>query len=109
MHSNMGVKPMNTVNVAAIASRLDDAWRARRPIAPISESDGVADAATAYAIQDRWTGLRLARGEKIAGRKIGLTAKAVQQQLGVPIDVTREGAQAAVPHAQRDEQLAAGE
>jgi 2-keto-4-pentenoate hydratase len=74
---------MNIPNVAAIASRLDDAWRTRRPIAPISESDGVADAATAYAIQDHWAGLRLARGERIAGRKIGLTAKAVQQQLGV--------------------------
>jgi L,D-transpeptidase ErfK/SrfK len=36
-------------------------------------------------------------------------AMAVQQQLGVPIDVTREGAQAAVPNDPRDEQLAAGE
>ena len=69
--------------VAAIAARLDTAWRTGVPIAPISESDGVADPATAYAIQSRWTGMRLARGERIAGRKIGLTSQAIQQQLGV--------------------------
>ena len=41
------------------------------------------DLAEAYAVQSEWTKMRLARGEKIAGRKIGLTAKAVQEQLGV--------------------------
>jgi len=71
------------VSVAAIAERLDTAWRTHTPIPPISESDGVSDVATAYSIQTHWTNLRLARGEKIAGRKIGLTSKAVQQQLNV--------------------------
>ena len=74
---------MAAASVAEIAARLDTAWRTRVPIAPLSESDGVTDAASAYAIQTEWTQLRLARGEKIAGRKIGLTAKAIQQQLGV--------------------------
>ena len=74
---------MNAVAIAAIAERLDAAWRTGVAIAPISESDGVGDAATAYAIQSRWSEMRLARGEKIAGRKIGLTSKAIQQQLGV--------------------------
>jgi len=70
-------------SVAAIAARLDGALQSRVPIAPLSETDGVTDAATAYAIQAEWTRVRLARGERIAGRKIGLTAKAIQQQLGV--------------------------
>lgn len=74
---------LSTAGVAAIAERLDAAWRTGVPIAPISESDGVTDAATAYAIQSRWAAMRLARGERIAGRKIGLTSKAIQQQLGV--------------------------
>jgi 2-keto-4-pentenoate hydratase len=74
---------MSAADVAAIAGRLDAAWRSGVPIAPISESDGVSDAATAYAIQSRWAQLRLARGERIVGRKIGLTSKAIQQQLGV--------------------------
>jgi 2-keto-4-pentenoate hydratase len=74
---------MNETLIHSLADKLDNAWRTHAPIAPISESDGVADVATAYAIQTRWTGMRLARGEKIAGRKIGLTSKAIQQQLGV--------------------------
>src|SRR6185503_3533062 len=83
MPGRLSVKPMDAAKIAALAARLDAAWRGGVPIAPISESDSVADAASAYAIQNHWTRLRLARGDKIAGRKIGLTAKAVQQQLGV--------------------------
>jgi 2-keto-4-pentenoate hydratase len=67
----------------AIAERLDTAWQTSTPIAPISETDGVSSISAAYAIQSDWTKLRLDRGEKISGRKIGLTSKAVQQQLGV--------------------------
>lgn len=69
--------------VERLAERLDTAWRTKTPVAPISESDGFTDVPTAYAIQTRWTDLRLARGEKIAGRKIGLTSQAIRQQLGV--------------------------
>jgi 2-keto-4-pentenoate hydratase len=72
-----------TLAIQRIAERLDTAWRTKTPIAPISESDGISDIKAAYAIQSHWTYMRLKRGEKIAGRKIGLTSKAVQQQLGV--------------------------
>jgi len=69
--------------IELIANRLDTAWRTNTPIPPISESDGITDVKTAYAIQTHWTNMRLERGEKIVGRKIGLTSKAIQQQLGV--------------------------
>jgi 2-keto-4-pentenoate hydratase len=72
-----------TASVQSIAERLDTAWRTKTPIAPITESDGLTDPKTAYAIQTRWTDMRVARGEKVVGRKIGLTSKAIQQQLGV--------------------------
>ncbi|HZM34068.1 MAG TPA: fumarylacetoacetate hydrolase family protein [Burkholderiales bacterium] len=71
------------MNFAAIAERLDAAWRSGVPIAPLSETDGVRDPASAYAIQAHWSALRIARGERIAGRKIGLTSQAIRQQLGV--------------------------
>jgi len=74
---------MTTAPIATIAERLDTAWRTHTPIPPLSESDGIDDVAAAYAIQTAWTRLRLARGEQIAGRKIGLTSQAIQQQLGV--------------------------
>jgi len=69
--------------VETIASRLDQAWQTGTPIPPITESDGITDTGTAYAIQTRWTNMRIERGEKIVGRKIGLTSKAIQTQLGV--------------------------
>jgi len=69
--------------VETIASRLDNAWQTHTPIPPITESDGITDVTTAYAIQTQWTKMRLQRGERIAGRKIGLTSKAIQTQLGV--------------------------
>ena len=69
--------------VCSIAERLDNARRRREPIQPITELDGIADIETAYAIQAQWTSLRQERGEKVVGRKIGLTSKAVQEQLGV--------------------------
>jgi len=69
--------------VESLAARLDTAWQTHTPIPPITESNGITDVNTAYAIQTHWTNMRLARGEKIVGRKIGLTSKAIQQQLGV--------------------------
>jgi len=69
--------------VKTIASRLDTAWETHTPIPPITESDGITDVKTAYAIQTHWTNMRLERGENIVGRKIGLTSKAIQTQLGV--------------------------
>ena len=72
-----------TTLIESIAARLDGAWKTHVPIPPITESDGITDVNTAYAIQTHWTNMRLERGEKIVGRKIGLTSKAIQQQLGV--------------------------
>jgi 2-keto-4-pentenoate hydratase len=70
-------------SIETLAQRLDTAWRTHTPIPPITESDGIADVNIAYAIQSHWTNMRLERGEKIVGRKIGLTSQAIQQQLGV--------------------------
>lgn len=51
------------------------------PIAPVREKlNGIPEA---YAVQQETVRDWLVKGRRIAGRKIGLTAKAVQQQLGV--------------------------
>ena len=67
---------------AALASRLEAAWEGREPIDPLSD-DGLTDVADAYAVQQEWTARRVAQGERIVGRKIGLTSRAVQEQMGV--------------------------
>src|SRR4029078_4626982 len=50
---------------------------------PLSESEGLSSVDDAYAIQSAWTRLRVARGERVLGRKIGLTRRAMQEGAGV--------------------------
>lgn len=65
-----------------IATALFEALETGTPIAPLRDSiDNDVD--QAYAIQQELVALRQARGEKIVGKKIGLTSPAVQKQLGV--------------------------
>ncbi len=52
-------------------------------IAPLRDYLAPTDAAAAYTVQEINTRLWEAEGRRIVGRKAGLTAKAVQQQLGV--------------------------
>src|ERR1700682_1211796 len=69
------------------ARRLDQALLARREIPPLTISYGDFDLETAYRIQEQGVALRLERGEKIVGYKMGLTsaAKRAQMNLGSPI------------------------
>jgi 2-keto-4-pentenoate hydratase len=69
--------------VNALATRLLAAEAARAPIDPIAVELGTKDVASAYAVQAEVTRRGLADGRRLVGRKIGLTSKAVQQQLGV--------------------------
>ena len=71
-----------SVDVHGLARRLDDAWEKREPIQPLTDSDGLA-VEDSYAVQAAWTELRVGRGEKILGRKIGLTSRVMQEQFGV--------------------------
>jgi 2-keto-4-pentenoate hydratase len=71
------------IDTEALARRLDEAWENCEPIAPLSESESIEGMEQAYAIQTSWSEMRLGRGERIIGRKIGLTSFAMQEQLGV--------------------------
>lgn len=93
--------------VTKAAWRLDNAQQQRTPCPPVRDILLAGDLATAYAVQSRIIGNRLASGARIVGRKIGLTNPKVQAQLGVdqpdfgvllddmrctqdePIDITR--------------------
>lgn len=66
-----------------LARRLDAAWESREAIAPLSESHGLDSTENAYAIQTRWSELRVERGEQLIGCKIGLTSRAMREQFGV--------------------------
>ena len=66
----------------AIARRLRNAY-AGGAVAPLRDGLDPADAESAYVVQAINTAFWVAEGRRIAGRKIGLTAKTVQAQLGV--------------------------
>ncbi len=69
-------------NSEVIARELRDAY-AGEAIPSLRDCVGATDADTAYAIRAINTHHWVEAGRKIVGRKAGLTAKAVQQQLGV--------------------------
>jgi 2-keto-4-pentenoate hydratase len=70
-------------SIETLAEQLDNAWRTQTPIEPFSETGALDSVEVAYAVQAHWTRLREARGERVVGRKIGLTSVAIQKQLGV--------------------------
>jgi len=76
-------RTLAATEIQAIAERLDHAWETATTIPPLTESIGAIGTKDAYAIQARWSELRRARGERVIGRKIGLTSRAMQEQMGV--------------------------
>ena len=69
--------------IKTAALRLREAGETHKPCAPIRDLIAPTDAASAYAVQEINTKYWLDRGRRLIGRKIGLTAVAVQKQLGV--------------------------
>ena len=67
------------------ARRLHRAEGSRRQITCLSQDHPGMTMADAYAIQAAWVALKLAGGRRIIGRKIGLTSRAMQSQLGIDI------------------------
>ncbi len=65
------------------AQRLLDALDHARSIAPITDADPHFDDARAYAVAREIHGLRLARGERPVGRKIGFTNRNIWPEYGV--------------------------
>ena len=68
---------------AEAVARLDAAARTGTPCPPVRDVIGATATGPAYAVQQELGRLRTARGARAVGRKIGLTAPAVQRQLGV--------------------------
>ena len=82
------------MTVKEAAERILGAYASGVPCEPVRDIIDGADAA--YAVQDYLTEYWLGQGRRLAGRKIGLTSRAVQQQLGVdsppggPTEITVE-------------------
>ena len=69
--------------VEALADELHGAWRTRRTVPPLRERHPALTIDDAYRISLGFMARRRAAGERIVGKKIGVTSKAVQDMLGV--------------------------
>ncbi len=76
-------RTIDEATATALGERLYAAWRTRTPIPPLTAEQPDLSPADAYAIQEVVVARRLAAGERIVGWKVGLTSKAMQEQLGV--------------------------
>lgn len=73
----------NTTSANAIAEKLRSASQSHQYISPIRDIIGTEDLDLAYQIQTININHRINQGARIIGRKIGLTNKVIQKQLGV--------------------------
>lgn len=69
--------------IRSVAARLREAAEKGVAIAPIRDEIAEGGIAAAYAVQQANTEHYLKQGRRLVGRKIGLTSKSVQKQLGV--------------------------
>jgi 2-oxopent-4-enoate/cis-2-oxohex-4-enoate hydratase len=69
--------------ITALGDELFAALRSRRTLEPLTEREPAIDIDDAYRISLRFLERRSADGERVVGKKIGVTSKAVQDMLGV--------------------------
>ena len=69
--------------ISALADELYSALRARSTVAPLTERHPGITIADAYQISIRMLERRIADGERVIGKKIGVTSRAVQEMLDV--------------------------
>ena len=69
--------------IAAAAAELDLAEQTRQQTKPLTLRWRDMDMDDAYAVQKAWIALKLQRGAKITGYKIGLTSRAMQQVMNI--------------------------
>jgi 2-keto-4-pentenoate hydratase len=66
-----------------LAEMLLAAEKARKPIAPLTESDRGITVDEAYRVQLRMMEVKKSNGQVVVGKKIGITSRAMQAMLGV--------------------------
>jgi 2-keto-4-pentenoate hydratase len=75
--------PVLDTAAAQALGLLNGARAAGRPCPPVRTLLPPGDIGAAYAVQSAWVAAQVAVGDRIVGRKIGLTNPAVQAQMGV--------------------------
>lgn len=74
---------MDAGRIEALGAELHRALRERSPVEPLSERHPEMTIEDAYAVSQDFLQRRCAEGERVIGKKIGATSKAVQQMLEI--------------------------
>lgn len=71
------------IDIGVLAKEVDNAVLGRREIEPLTKKHGEFDLKTAYAIQRAGLGLRVQRGERAVGYKLGFSSEAKRRQMAL--------------------------
>lgn len=74
---------LETKKISEFGDALFNAWRSAQQIAPLTDREPTITIDEAYFVQMRTIERRIAEGERVVGKKIGITSKAVMQMLKV--------------------------
>ncbi|WP_067726829.1 2-keto-4-pentenoate hydratase [Oceanobacillus damuensis] len=77
------MKTEDTAKIENHAKHLADAWNKGEGVQPITELDPELSIDDAYQVQLHTVERNLENGQRVTGKKIGLTSKAMQEMLGV--------------------------
>lgn len=74
---------LSSAQLRRAAERFDKAERTRKQVRPLTFDFPDMDMVDAHAVQDAWVGMKVARGARVRGRKVGLTSKAMQRAMNI--------------------------
>jgi len=74
---------LSMTKIAEFGDELFHSWQSRVPVEPLTEREPSITVEHAYRIQEHVIKRRLALGDRIVGKKIGLTSRVVQRAFGV--------------------------
>src|SRR5271156_4947549 len=74
---------LTAATISRLADELFESLSSRTPIEALTQREPAITVENAYRIQEHLMARRLALGDRIVGKKIGLTSRVVQRSLGV--------------------------
>lgn len=83
MNDSTGLQRLDPDTIGNLADRLDQARLSRIPTTRLTDEYPDFTEGAAYAIAERGMQLRMDRGERVVGAKLGFTSAAMQEALGV--------------------------
>lgn len=82
-NSNISKQILDPELVETLAGELDEAERTQCQLSQFSVRFPSATVADSYAVQKAWVARKVSRGQRVIGKKIGLTSRSMQEAFGI--------------------------